>query len=141
MRSERRWLSDKGDAMTCMVRLAGILAALTLAVGFVGEARGGLIYWTQDGSVYRANQDGSNAGLVVQGSLTNGYDIRFIAIDPLSQMLYQYGRVGSTGNWQGFVRRSGLDGSSPQDLLVGGVLPESITYGFLLDYQNDKMYM
>ncbi len=125
--------------------ITGLAAVLVLGVG---AAQGSVqVFWTDNmGSVFRANSDGSDLQIIVSGSQTMGYDVQEIEIDARTSQLYQYGifRDGTTGlagAGQGFLRRSNLDGSSPQMLILGDILPNKVLWGFALDIENDKLYM
>jgi hypothetical protein len=120
----------------------------TIVLLSVGAAQGAVqIYWTDNmGSVLRANADGSGLQIVVSGSQTVGYDVQDIEIDTRTSQLYQYGilRDGTTGlagAGQGFLRRSNLDGSSPETLILGDILPNKVLWGFAIDFENDEVYM
>lgn len=128
-------------------RVFGLAMTTVLVLG-VGAAQGSVqTYWTDNmGSVLRANSDGSGLQTVISGSQTVGYDVQDIEIDARTSKLYQYGilRNGTTGlagPGQGFLRRSNLDGTSSETLILGGILPNNILWGFAADFENNKLYM
>jgi hypothetical protein len=126
----------QGD--TSMTRL--ILGLLAVSFGTGANQLHAGIYWTEYGTVYRANLDGSEKTLVYPASLANGY-VCGLAIDTTTEKLYTYGRSDPTtvNAGHGFVSRMNLDGSNPEQLITAGL--GTITYGFALDVANNKMYM
>jgi hypothetical protein len=69
------------------------------------------IYWTNagDGTIWRANLDGTNAQSIVQGEGQNS--LFAVAVD--GNHLYW------TNRSEGMVKQANLDGTNPQTLLLG----------------------
>ena len=79
---------------------------------------GSHLYWTNsgDGTIWRANLDGTNAQSIVQGEGQNS--LFAVAVD--ASHLYW------TNRSQGTVKRADLDGTNPQTLLRGQNQPQAV---------------
>ena len=87
------------------------------------------IYWTdpEEGSIYRANLDGSNAEVLVTGL---NYPLSLaLDVGAGSQMYW-------TDPEEGSIYRANLDGSNVEALITGAVFP----YGLALDVAGGQIY-
>ena len=87
----------------------------------------GRIYWTEPGTIRRADLDGSNIKSVIDG----GGSPEGIALDPAAGKLYWTEWVGT-----GKIQRSDLDGSNLETLVTGVGHPR----GIALDLEGEKIY-
>ncbi|MBL4885479.1 MAG: PEP-CTERM sorting domain-containing protein [Planctomycetaceae bacterium] len=116
--------------------IAGHLIQFMLIVAFSSPCFGGIMYWTDSGSIYSANQDGSNQQQIFAGSNTNGI-AGWLDIDTTAQKLYWRGGVTTNGYDGGIIRKMNYDGSGIETVLSG---LNHGAYGFALDQSNGKMY-
>jgi hypothetical protein len=92
-----------------------ISAVMVLLANLKGTAFGTVqVFWSDSdaSTVWRANGDGSNSSTILP--LAAGAEPRGIAIDATSGFLYW------AENGTNRIRRAGLDGSSPQDIVTSG---------------------
>lgn len=95
------------------------------------EPKEGKIYWTDmsAGDIQRANLDGSNAEVILEGGIRGPESI---ALDGTAGNMYWTDWNGDTGK----IQRSDLDGSNSETLVVGLNRPGEIA----LDLVAGKMY-
>ena len=98
------------------------------------EPSEGRIYWTnlRSGEIQRANLDGSNVEVVVDGGGRPGR----IALDPAAGKLY-WTEVRTIWWTTGKIQRCDLDGSNLETLVVTGV---EHPRGIALDLEGDQIY-
>jgi hypothetical protein len=123
-------------ARTAAVSLVSIL--LTLAGSTEVEAD--LVVWTENGSILRANTDGTGEQQIFHASASMGAATG-LAYDSSTGALYWDGRSdpNSVNDGHGIVRRMNLDGSNMQNLINSGV--GTITYGFAVSHTLNRMYI
>jgi hypothetical protein len=82
------------------------------------------VFWSDSdaSTLWRANDDGSGASIILP--LSSGAEPRGIAVDPLHGFLYW------AENGTNRIRRAGLDGSAPQNVVTSGL-------GFPADIEID----
>lgn len=109
--------------------IAGLVVVLTLFA--CTHAFAGIMFWTDGGSVYRANMDGTAVKI---HDNSDGYT-GWIDVDPIARKLYLRGEV--VGGGAGVIRRMNYDGTSLEAVLPGLNFGG---YGFALDIANQTMY-
>ncbi|MBX3415046.1 MAG: hypothetical protein KF708_20350, partial [Pirellulales bacterium] len=136
----RRGLKGDGEtSANCrwQVPIVGALAWLVAALGPIATADAASLYFTSDGSIKRANIDGS--GLETLYSYPGGSGsmwVNCIDIDPATQKLYWYGKDST----HPMVLRSNLDGSGIEPVITTGLTSNAL-YGFAVDGVGGKLYM
>jgi hypothetical protein len=102
--------------------------------------RAQLIVWTENGSINRANIDGSKKRRIFQAGALSGAATG-LAYDAGSDKLYWDGRSDPSSQTagHGVVRRMNLDGSKLERLIDSGV--GRITYGFAVSPALNRMYI
>jgi hypothetical protein len=107
-------------------------------MGFVlsGTVRAGFIVWIENGSIFRANLDGSQKHQIFRASSSTGAATG-LAYDSVTGLLYWDGRSepSSVNVGRGFVRRMNLDGSGLEDVYHGW------TSCFDLNSSDNKIYI
>lgn len=113
---------------------SAVLAVLVAVMSQSASAQPTMMYWSNEGIIYRANLDGTNKQIVYSQGVT-GDHVQFIDVDPVTRRLYLYGNNGATH----FVKSTNYDGSGVVTVLANGV--PSNKYGFDVDPVNRKMYL
>ncbi|MFI6833101.1 choice-of-anchor D domain-containing protein [Kribbella sp. NPDC050241] len=117
------WRANVGDGSNPQA------IATAQATPFGIAVDGSHIYWTNsgDGTIWRANLDGTDAQSIVQGE---GQQSLF-AVTVDANHLYWTNRSQNT------VKRANLDGTNPQTLLSGQSLPQAIAVDALYVYWSN----
>lgn len=95
-----------------------------------------MMYWVNDGNVYRANTDGTAKQLIYDRS-QRGEHVGFIDDDPLTNKLYLYSKNLTTST--SYIKSMNYDGSGLATVIDSGL--SSIRYGFDVDDINRKLYI
>src|SRR4051794_8253980 len=106
--SSPTWQKGTGRSLA---RLSCILALL-FGVAGARDGKADLIVWTELGSIYRANLDGSDKRLIFQSGADAGTACN-LSFDPVSHKLYWDGRNSAPDILAGhaIVERMNLDGT------------------------------
>jgi hypothetical protein len=105
-----------------------------------GTLRAGFIVWTENGSIFRANLDGSDRHQIFRASSSTGAATG-LAYDSVTGLLYWDGRTepSSVNVGRGIVRRMNLDGSNSKTLIDSGM--GTTTYGFTISHNLRRIYI
>ncbi|RIK79864.1 MAG: hypothetical protein DCC68_12120 [Planctomycetota bacterium] len=95
----------------------------------------GAVFFDNDGSVYRANLDGSNMHAVYVRPAGVGNEA-FIDVDRTARKLYYYG----TRNGSGMIWRSNYDGSDLEYIVEGPQVSTADIYGFAVSPSRGELY-
>ena len=97
---------------------ARLLLTSVLLLSWTGAVQAGLIAWTEDGSIYTANLDGSDKQEILQANSSNGA-VTGLAYDNVTGTLYAYGRSdpNSVNDGYGFVKSMNLNGSNMRTVI------------------------
>lgn len=115
----------------------GLLSAVAM-LATATRCEAGNMYWTDKGSIYRANLDGTDVTQIFQASPTDGR-AGWMDIDFSVGKIYFRGWASSTSETPGtgIIRSMNLDGSGIQTVISG---IEFGAYGFDLDTSNQTLY-
>ncbi len=119
-----------------MKRLIVGLFAVLAGFLFQSEQIHGAVemFWADNGSVFRANGDGTNVAMIYDG--VQG-QVGWVDVDSHNRKIYMRGGVDADGGAGGVIKRMNYDGSVVEDVLTG--LNYS-AYGLGLDLANGTMY-
>jgi len=120
--------------------LMGCVGGLILILAASTSVKADLIAWTENGSIFRANLDGSDKQEIFQASSSAGA-VTSLAYDSVTGTLYTYGRSdpNSVNDGYGFVRSMNLNGSNITTLIDSGL--GTITYGVAVSDALNRMYI
>jgi hypothetical protein len=113
------WIDTSGIHLTDLTNNSDVLLIPieTQAFALALDTSGGKLYWTEEGSIQRANLDGTGIEALIQEDQGLFYGI---ALDTREGKMYWTDSVG------GKIRRAELDGDNPEDVIVGLYQPSGL---------------
>lgn len=113
------WIDTAGIHLTDLTNDSDMLLIPleTQAFAIALDTSGGKLYWTEEGSIQRANLDGTGIEVLFQEDPGLFYGI---ALDTREGKMYWTDSVG------GRIRRAELDGDNPEDVIVGLYQPSGL---------------
>ena len=113
------WIDTSGIHLTDLTNNSDMLLIPleTRAFAIALDTSGGKLYWTEEGSIQRANLDGTGIEGLIQEEPGLFYGI---ALDTREGMMYWTDSIG------GKIRRADLNGRDPEDVVVGLFQPSGI---------------
>ena len=125
--------------MPLMTKAIGLATATIVLLGFGGVSQGSVqMFWTDSGSVYRGNADGTGEKQqIYTASMDEVGWVGWVEADTQTQKLYMRGGSNAAAGQDGVIRRMNYDGSGVEEILAGLSIHG---YGMALDPANDTMY-